>query len=107
MLKQCFHGTTANPAFGMGFWLNAEAPHGREINIEDALELKWWEQNWSHVCICRDAPRDLVVSLGSGYQRLYVIPSFALVIVRQGLDAKFSDGDFLRLLLGEEKNKGR
>lgn len=101
LLKQCFESSSVNPAFGMGFWTNAEAPRRREINIENELELKWWEQHWSRVCICRDAPRDMIVSLGSGYQRLCVIPSLGLVIVRQGLDAKFSDGDFLRLILGK------
>ena len=99
LLRQCFRGTAANPAFGMGFWNNSQAPGGREINIEDELEKDWWRQNWSNVCICRDAPRDMVVALGSGYQRLYVIPSLDLVIARLGQDAKFSDGDFLRLIL--------
>lgn len=99
LLKLCFRGTAANPAFGMGFWTNAEASGGREIDIENELEKKWWQQKWDGVCICRDAPRDMVVALGSGYQRLFVIPSLDLVIVRQGLDAKFSDADFLRILL--------
>jgi len=98
LLKQCFRGTAPNPAFGMGFWTNAEAPGGREFDIETELDKKWWQQNWREVCICRDAPRDMIVSLGSGYQRLIVIPSLDMVIVRQGQDAKFSDGDFLRLI---------
>lgn len=95
-----FSGTTPNPAFGMGIWNNSQAPGGREIDIENELDKKWWQQNWANACICRDAPRDLFVSLGSGYQRLFLIPSLDMVIVRQGLDAKFSDGDFLRLILG-------
>ena len=41
----------------------------------------------------------MVVALGSGYQRLYVIPSLDLVIVRQGENARFSDSVFLRTLL--------
>jgi hypothetical protein len=42
----------------------------------------------------------MIVGLGSGYQRLFIIPSLNAVIVRQGRDAKFSDAQFLRLLLG-------
>ena len=57
-------------------------------------------QDWRNTCLCRAAPTDLVASVGSGYQRLLVIPSLDLIVVRQGEDAKFSDGQFLRLLLG-------
>lgn len=102
LLGQCFRGTTANPAFGMGFWNNMQASRSgaREFDVENMLELKWHQQNWGNACICRSAPSDMIVSLGSGYQRLFVIPSLDLVIVRQGLDAKFSDGEFLRIILG-------
>ena len=101
LLEQCFRGSMVNPAFGIGFWNNRQAsdPNAREPDIENLLELKWYQQAWDHVCICRDAPSDMVVSLGSGYQRLYVIPSLNLIVVRQGLDAKFSDTEFLRILL--------
>ena len=101
LLAECFHGTGPNPAFGMGLWLNSEAARSsaRELDVEDMLEKKWQEQDWSNVCICRAAPADMVVALGSGYQRLYVIPSLDLVIVRQGENTKFSDAVFLRTLL--------
>ncbi len=101
-LGECLRGTAANSAFGMGFWNNRAAanPGAREFDIEDMLEKKWSQQDWRSACICRAAPPDLVASIGSGYQRLYVIPSLDLIVVRQGLDAKFSDAEFLRLLLG-------
>ncbi len=101
LLAECFRGTPANRAFGMGLWLNTEAsrPSAREPDIEDLLEKKWQQQDWSGVCICKAAPPDMVVALGSGYQRLYVIPSLDLIIVRQGENAKFSDPVFLRTLL--------
>lgn len=99
LLEECFRGSRVNPAFGIGFWLNKEASRGREPDIEDQLELKWYQQNWTNVCVCREAPPDMVVSLGSCYQRLYVIPSLRLVIVRQGNGARFSDARFLRALL--------
>ena len=103
LFMECFRGTSVNPSFGFGFWNNHRAsnPWAREFDIEDMLQRKWEKQNWRNSCICRDAPPDLVASVGSGYQRLFVIPSLELIIVRQGVNAKFSDGAFLRLLLGK------
>jgi hypothetical protein len=95
-------GSSANAAFSFGFWNNRAAGKlgAREIDIEDMLELDWDRQNWSRVCIAKDVPKDLIACIGSSYQRLFAIPSLDLVIIRQGLNAKFSDGDFLRTLLG-------
>ena len=98
-LGQCLEGTARNPAFGMGFWLNRQAPDGRTVNVEDNLEPKWSREDWTDACLCREAPRDLFVSLGSMGQRLYVVPSLDLVVVRLSADSKFSDAAFLRLLL--------
>ena len=100
-LKQCWRGSSANRAFSLGWWNNRTAPGGREFDFEDMLVPKWPRQNWSDACLCRDAPSDLVACIGSGYQRLYVIPSMGLVVVRQGSGGRFSDGRFLRLLLGK------
>ena len=101
LMDECFRGTSANPAFGMGLWLNREAVHSgsRDPDIEDTLEKKWRQQDWSDVCICKGAPADMVAAIGSGYQRLYVIPSLDLIIVRQGENARFSDPVFLSTLL--------
>ena len=100
-LSQSLRGTKANPAFGMGFWNNRTAgPKAREFDIEDMLERDWWKQDWRDTCLCRDAPADTIASVGSGYQRLFVIPSMNLIVVRLGKNARFSDGEFLRILLG-------
>jgi CubicO group peptidase (beta-lactamase class C family) len=101
-LSLAFRGSSANCAFGMGFWNNAMAgqPSARELDVEDMLEPKWYNQNWHNVCLCAQAPSDLVAAVGSGYQRLFVIPSEHLIIVRQGQFGRFSDGEFLRLALG-------
>ena len=64
------------------------------------LHEKWPKQQWRNACLCRNAPSDLVASIGSGAQRLYVVPSQDLVIVRQGKDSAFSDAEFLRLFFG-------
>jgi CubicO group peptidase (beta-lactamase class C family) len=101
-LSNCFRGSSANCAFGMGFWNNAMAgqPSARELDVEDMLVPKWYNQNWRNVCLCAQAPSDLVAAIGSGYQRLFVIPSERLIIVRQGQFGRFSDAEFLRLALG-------
>lgn len=94
-------GSIANPAYSFGFWNNraASKAEAREIDIEDLLEREWDRQSWANVCLCKDAPPDMIACIGSSYQRLYVIPARGLVIVRMGQNADFSDGDFLRLIL--------
>ena len=100
LLNQAFTGSNANPSYGLTFWLNRQAPNAREIDYEKELDLKWQRARWGGICICRAAPADMVVALGSNYQRLFIIPSLNALIVRQAMSAKFSDAYFLRLVLG-------
>src|SRR5437762_102132 len=100
LLRQAFTGSSANPSYGLTFWLNQQALNGRETDFERLLDLPWQSAQWADVCICKDASADMVVALGSGYQRLFIIPSMNALIVRQGLKARFSDAHFLRLALG-------
>lgn len=101
LLREAFAGTSANPSYGLTFWLNRQAPGGREIDIEKELDLPWERARWAGICISRVAPADMVVALGSDYQRLFVIPSLNAIIVRQGGGTRFSDAIFLRLALGK------
>src|SRR6266516_3549707 len=100
LLLEAFAGSQANPSYGLAFWLNQQAPNGREADMERMLDLPWQNAQWTDVCISKEAPADMVVALGSGYQRLFIIPSLKAIIVRQGSNAKFSDAHFLRLMLG-------
>jgi CubicO group peptidase (beta-lactamase class C family) len=100
LLREAFAGSQVNPSYGLTFWLNQQSPNGREADMERMLDLPWQRAQWTDVCICKDAPADMVVALGSGYQRLFVISSLKAIIVRQGSNAKFSDAHFLRLVLG-------
>jgi len=100
VLREAFVSSRVNPAYGLTFWLNQEAPNGREADMERLLDLPWQNAHWSGLCICKDAPADMVVALGSHYQRLFVIPSMKAIIVRQGSGGNFSDARFLRLVLG-------
>jgi len=101
LLRQVFVGSAPNPAYGLTFWLNRSAGFmAREVDIEKMIDLPWQRANWRNVCVCKSAPADMIVALGSGYQRLFIIPSMNVLIVRQGQNAKFSDAYFLRLVLG-------
>ena len=91
-------GTRSNPAFGMALWNNHLAPGGREVDPEDMLERPWQRQQWSGACLCKSAPDDLLACIGSGGQRLYVVPSLDLIVVRQGGFGRFHDADFLARL---------
>jgi CubicO group peptidase (beta-lactamase class C family) len=89
-------GHTANPAYGLGFWLNRPPPVPRLQKITDLQLAIDGDQLYP------GGPRDLVAAIGSEKQRLYMIPSLDLVIVRFGQETAFSDGDFLsRLLTGK------
>jgi CubicO group peptidase (beta-lactamase class C family) len=100
VLEQSWRGSAADQAYSLGWWNNRAAPGGREFDFERMLNRHWSRQDWNDACICRDAPGDLVMCVGSLYQRLYVIPSLDLVVVRHGKGVSFSDARFLRLLLG-------
>jgi CubicO group peptidase (beta-lactamase class C family) len=99
-MAQSWRGSGANRAFSLGWWNNRNAPGGREFDIEAMLVPKWSRQSWGGTVLCRTAPADVAACIGSGYQRLYVIPSMNLVVVRNGNGRKFSDAQFLRLLVG-------
>jgi CubicO group peptidase (beta-lactamase class C family) len=100
LLREALAGSQANPSYGLTFWLNAQAANGHEADLERMLDLPWQSARWTDVCICKDAPPDMVVALGSHYQRMFIIPSLKAIVVRQGSEAQFSDAHFLRLLLG-------
>ncbi len=94
LLREAFAGSQANPAYGLTYWLNRRAPNGREADMEQMLDLPWQNAEWREVCICKDAPVDMLVALGSHYQRLFVIPSLKAIIVRQGSGGNFCGRGF-------------
>jgi CubicO group peptidase (beta-lactamase class C family) len=102
LLQRAFVGSNPNPSYGLTFWLNRPAGLlSREEDIEKLLDLPWQKVSWRGICLSRIAPPDMVVGLGSHYQRLFIIPSMNALIVRQSsADAKFSDAHFLRLVFG-------
>lgn len=101
-LKKMFIGSAANPMYGLSWWLNRPMDDQIRSGIRTltmASDLRYG---------ARGVPNDLVMAAGAGKQRLYVIPSLKLVVVRQADvksemmpgadDLKFSDVAFWQLL---------
>ena len=98
LLASLLTGHMANPAYGIGFWLNRPPPVPRLQRITDLQLAIDGDQLYP------GGPKDLVAAIGSEKQRLYMIPSLDLVVVRFGHETAFSDGDFLsRLLTGHPR----
>ena len=73
-LHDCFQGSSANPAYGRTFWLNqALGDDGQRVgsSMEDSGPI-----------LSNAGPADLVAAAGHDDQRLYIVPSQDLVIVR-------------------------
>jgi CubicO group peptidase (beta-lactamase class C family) len=102
-LGELFKSSDANPAYGLTWWLPratlATDPVTRSTDIAvHAAEL----------------PSDMVVAAGAGDQRLYVIPSLRLTIVRQakldlaalagGKRSDWSDWRFISMLLNKKSD---
>ena len=94
------------PRLRLWFWNNqaADTSSVREVDVEAMLDRKWPQQSWRGACLCRDAPEDLIACIGSYGQRLYIIPSRQIIIVRMAQDSSPNDARFLRLLFEKEKS---
>lgn len=82
-------GTKVNPAYGITFWLNADGtgPAGTEQkSISGDIGKKM------------SSAANVYMAAGAGNQRLYVIPSEDVVIVRFGIFGGFDDREFLTRL---------
>jgi CubicO group peptidase (beta-lactamase class C family) len=101
LLAACFQGTAQNPAYGLTWWLK------QPVSAELRRSIPILSREWGDAANAEWLPNDLVAACGAGKQRLYVIPSLKVVIVRQGgLSQGFSDIEFLSLLLrGESAGK--
>ncbi len=98
-LAACFDGTTANPGYGLTWWLLRPGlvRPGPRTDLDSAVQA--FGRN-----------EDIAMAAGAGNQRLYLLRRRGLVVVRQasgileamaGRGPAWSDADFLRALLGE------
>ncbi len=99
LLDELIKGSEANPAYGLTFWLNRQGkdPRGRPNTRNVMTEIS------DNGLI--DGLDDLYMAAGAGNQRLYIIPSLDMVVVRQGKFGSWDDREFLsRLILGKLAN---
>lgn len=95
-LAECFRGTQQNPAYGLAWWLK------EPVSRRTLWTIPLLRREFSGVLAEDAIPDDFVAACGAGKQRLYVIPSLQLVVVRQGSlrgSQSFEDDEFLRRLL--------
>ncbi len=90
-LAQCRHGSTAMPAYGLTFWLNAEVTS----DVLAAANTPLKSADGSRM-LYGDGPADLYAAAGAHNERLFVVPSRGLLVLRQGgADDSWSDAAFL------------
>jgi len=90
-----FEGTSVNPAYGISWWLPRPGGFGPRTAAIDFSEH------------ADELPDDLVIAAGAGIQRLYIVPSCGLTVVRQaelrlargGGGPAWSDFAFLKPIL--------
>ncbi len=112
-IKELLKGTKANPNYGLTFWLNRSSNgeaniaqsngNSRRERLMRRFKIQPETNRISKDGFGTDLPKDTYVAAGAGKQRLYVIPSKNLVIVRQGNRSRFDDKEFLSLLLFGQK----
>ncbi|HBP17607.1 MAG TPA: serine hydrolase [Planctomycetes bacterium] len=108
LLNQLTKGSRANPAYGLTFWLNEP--------IDDSLRRSQPVFQSSDIMAHPLVPDDLYMAAGAGDQRLYLIPSRQLVVVRQargqlaavlGRRTDFTDANLIARLLHGKDAEGK
>lgn len=105
LLDELYVGSKANRNYGITFWLN-RSNSGKAYVSENVGRLQQLlgdrESETTDISkngVGNDVAKDLFMAAGAGKQRLYVIPSLDLVIVRQGRQSQFDDREFLTRLI--------
>lgn len=92
-LDACMQGTDANPAYGLGSWLN------EDMDDDVVFDAAGLNQEGQVEALLEDGP-DMLAAAGAGGQRIYVIPELDWVVVHQADQGRsFHDPVFLDLLL--------
>jgi len=96
-LRECMtYNNTALATYGLGWWLNR--PVGTTFGSNDNVPLAFVWSTGSR--LARNLPSDVVIANGAFGQRMYIIPSLNLVVVRFGSGGDWGDNAFSQTLLG-------
>ncbi|MFT5684318.1 MAG: CubicO group peptidase (beta-lactamase class C family) [Myxococcota bacterium] len=90
-LSACATGSKANPAYGLGMWLN-EDPGDADLTGIAQFETEG-------PILYAQGPDDLVAAGGARGQRLYILPSQDMVVAILTDSREFTDSEFLSRLL--------
>jgi CubicO group peptidase (beta-lactamase class C family) len=95
LFDELARGTSANPAYGLTWWLNADVPAAQRESIRQL------QNNFGGMDRVPGL-EGMITAAGAFKQRLYIIPSRRMVVVRFGnsVGPQFDDARFLGLLLG-------
>lgn len=98
-LNQMLTPSAAAPGYTTAFWLNSSVDQSG--NFINRLPERIFNAVTSNRLISEDAPSDLYMMAGDFGQRLYVIPSLDIVIVRYGSteSVAYNDHEFFKRLL--------
>jgi hypothetical protein len=99
--NQAFIGNSAHPAYGFYWWLKQPVSPSLASTIDSNNKNQFTRQIKPIIEDPR-IPDDFVMAAGAFDQRLYIIPSRALTVVRNGPtnNDAFDDIQFLSRLLG-------
>ncbi|WP_165795286.1 serine hydrolase domain-containing protein [Deinococcus koreensis] len=98
-LRECLRGSATLNIYGLTFWLNR--PLAGPLPATDDLPLQALGGLTANQ-IAPSAPGDLVMAAGALNQRLYLLPSERIVVVRFGEGGAWSDEEFLSQLLADK-----
>lgn len=93
LLDELVVGSKTNPAYGLTFWLNRQGTDARGM-ATTTRAIDDISQNG-----IASGASDLFMAAGAGNQRLYIIRSQDMVIVRQGNFGRWDDRTFISKLL--------
>jgi CubicO group peptidase (beta-lactamase class C family) len=103
LLSQCFVPSRVNKSYGLTWWLNGVDSQADSGLGSDRLRQDLLNNEASLKVQHEGEPLKVYMAAGLGKQRLYIIPSFDLVVVRfaepspQG--ARFQNDDFIKPIL--------
>ena len=99
--EQVFAGSSAHPAYGLYWWLKKPVPAAL-AQVIDANNKNQYSREIKPIFDDPRIPPDTVMAAGAFDQRLYVIPSRGLTVLRNGPMGTntFEDVAFLGHLLG-------